>query len=249
MKRTPTWSVVLVATALVGCVGGEAPGSLGELGNGSFAYRCIDDGDAVCNTTDNVATSVELDLGIEGELPSAIAIGARFELDFYANAWEPQPLVSIVPARPSTVHTTGGFILQSEGYFAFLARNPEGSVSDFVHVQARGIDELDVWRDEQRITALSMTTNEAITVAVTASSTDALSMTLAGAVPYIWTSSDEAVVVIDAVDNTGTPQTGVEHNDDEVRLVALADGAATVTVSANDVSTTFTVDVEAGDPS
>jgi hypothetical protein len=214
----------------------EAVGTLGELGEGSFQYACIEDGDAVCNETTAVdAQAVRGDLGDGVELPAAVAVGARFDLTYQGTVellGEPL-LVAVEPARPDVVDDKGGFVVREPGNMAFLARNPGKDVTaDLVHLRAERVDGLELWHDEQRVKSITMKAGNETHVAVVP--LDAGGVRLAGAVRYTWTASDAAILGVDEPGTTGTPTSGVEIANDEVRLVALAAGAAKLSVESRD---------------
>ncbi len=231
---------VAVGVALMGtaCSAGDpGTGSLGELGEGVFTYHCIDDGDAVCNVTAAVNTAeVDFELGLDGEIPAAVAVGARFDLTFFGDVTTDDGeiiFVETVPASREHVRTGGGFMIESPGTYAFLARSPKGYVADFTHITAVPASDFDVWHAEQRVSSISLVTGRETDLAVVPR--DATGMALAGALPYAWHSSDESVVRVAAAGTVGTPATGLEQNDDEVRIVALAAGSAVLTITAGEV--------------
>ncbi|MBW2456278.1 MAG: hypothetical protein JRI68_17295 [Deltaproteobacteria bacterium] len=233
--------------AVVGCgdSGGVTQGTLGDLGEGIFTYVCVDDGDAVCNETAAVnPQDVEIDLGINGEMPSAVAVGARFDIHYSGHVMTDDGeilLVDVVPAQSDEVHTKGGFIITSPGTYAFLARSPKGIVGDFTHLEAVEATDLDVWKDKARVTSFELTVGAEVNLAVVPN--DDVGITLAGALPYTWESSNDTVLVIGPAGGVGTPTGGVEINEDEVRLVALAEGEVELTVARADLTKQVTVTV------
>ena len=74
---------------------------------------------------------------------------------------------------------------------------------------------------------------------------DDTGIALAGALPYVWTSSDDTVLRIGEVGTIGTPDSGVEHNDDEIRVIAIAAGSATLTVANGEMSKSIEVTIDA----
>ena len=243
------WPLALLLVVGTGCGGGEPKGgTLGELGEGYFSYHCVDDADDVCNESDEVNTAeVDVDLGINAQIPGAVAVGARWDLTYFGDVYVDGDLlfVETVPARPDVVSNLGGFVVKESGEYAFLARGKDGVVADFVHITALEPAGLDVWRDEQRINAFEMNELTEVFLAVVPTSKDDFS--LAGSLDYEWTSSDPAVVLIDDYDNKGTgePDTGTELNDDEVRVWAVGPGTATITVSHDGVAKSVAVTVAA----
>ena len=242
--------MALLAVAVSGCATDDvlgADGSIGALGEGFFSYLCVDDGDAVCNQTEAVNTAaVDLDLGEQGALPTSVAVGARFDLDYFGDISAANGeilFLEVVPARRDKVRSGGGFVIDEAGMHAFLSRSPKGFTADFAHIDARQIATLDVWRAEETINAIDIVEGREIELAVTAS--DDLGIALAGAIPYAWSSSDEEIVRIGKIGTIGTPGGGVEHNDDEIRLVALGAGSATITVKRDEIESIIDITVEA----
>jgi hypothetical protein len=247
MKLGRRWALTLLSLATAACSGsgGVNPGTVGELGEGVFNYQCVDDGDAVCNETASVdSQAVETDLGVNGELPTAVAVGARFDVHYFGQITTDDGeilLLDVVPARSEDVHNKGGFIITSPGLFAFLARSPKGVVADFTHLEAMVPTDLDIWKDEVRVSSFELMEGAEANLAVVAN--DDAGIALAGALPYTWESSDEDLVVVGPAGTTGTPSGGIEINDDEVRIIALAAGEAQLTVSRDDLSKQVTITV------
>jgi len=247
MKLRRLLTLAPLPLAVASCSDSEAvtQGTIGDMGEGVFTYTCVDDGDAVCNQTAAVdSQAVEIDLGINGEIPSAIAVGARFDIHYSGQVTTDDGevlLLDVVPARTDEVHNKGGFIITSPGTYAFLARSPKGVVADFTHLLAIEATDLDVWKDEQRVTAFELMAGGEANLAVVPN--DDVGIALAGALPYTWESSNDSVVVIGPAGSQGTPTGGVEINDDEVRIVALAEGEALLTVSRGEIAHQVTVTV------
>lgn len=241
------WIGLVSVAGATACSGGtvEPPGTIGELGEGTFHYICVDEGDAVCNKSGAVDTGkVQADLGIQGQAPEAIAVGARFDLTYSGDTSTDDGdllLVETKAARQDQVTATGGFIIEVPGVHAFLARSPKGIIADFLHVEALVAVDLDVWLDEQRVEAVTLKVGEERMIAVVPQ--DGTGVSLAGALPYEWV-VDGAAVAIDAVDNFGPPTSAFEINDDEVRIYGQEEGTATITVARDDVQKQIQVIVE-----
>jgi hypothetical protein len=243
------WALAALGLALAGCGDGTLgyDGSLGELGEGFFSYNCVDDGDAVCNTSNAVDTmAVDLELGMAGELPAAVAVGARFDLSYWGDISTDDGerlFVETVPASPDDVRQGGGFVIDAPGIYAFLARSPRGVTADFVHLHARPLATLDLWLDEQKVSAANIDADGDVVLAVVPN--DDSGLPLAGALGYVWSTSDASVVRVGEIDTVGAPPEGVEHNDDEVRVVGIGAGSAVVTVTMGAVSRSLDVTVVA----
>jgi hypothetical protein len=240
-----------ISLAGAGCTGtgsGASTGTVGEAGNGVFHYVCLDEGDAVCAETAAVDPAMVVpDLGSSGQLPRSIAVSGRFDLSYYGGVPEQGGSalpVEIVPARTDVVHTTGGFSFSSPATVAFLARNPQGITVDFIHVTASTATALTLWSAAAPVAELALAQPGAeAMLAVVPSDADGIS--LGGALGYEWHSSDEAIVRLSPVGSTDVPVAGLLVRDDEVRLVGIAEGQATVRVVVGSLSQEVAVSVAA----
>jgi hypothetical protein len=247
MRRTREWVALAIMASSAACGGGavEPPGTLGELGEGTFRYTCVQTGDAVCNQSTAVdAFEVQGHLGIAGQAPAAVAVGARFGLSYSGDTKTEDGellLIETQPARPDEVSTVGGFVIHSPGVHAFLARSPKGIVADFIHLTALQVGALDVWVDERRVQAFTIQVGAEEVLAVVPQ--DGTGISLAGALPYSWTVEGPSIA-IDSIDSFGAPSSSVELNDDEIRVYGLAEGIATITVERGGLSKVIEVTVE-----
>ena len=182
MTRRPLF---LLATAgllaLASC--GVKDASTGELNNGRFSYLCVDSSDGACEgSTGNVA------------IPGLIAAGGAFDLE-YAGDSEGSSPVQVEPASETMISgATGHFKFLIPGVGAVLSRNTSGVVADFVHLRGAKVDHLDVAGPSSTgaVTEVDMTTDNDVTLRVVAK--DDTGSTLAGALPYVWTSSNSKIV-------------------------------------------------------
>ncbi len=245
LDKTALASLVGTSLMVLGCGGGDVAGTLGQLGEGVFRYECVEDGDPRCNATSAVdSLAVSADLGVDPELPKAIAVGARFDLTFLGDTVTDDGeflFVDVEPARPDLVTHAGGFVIEVPGTFAFLARNgPKRIVTDFVHLDAEPVERLVVWHQQQTVEALTLEVDQTSTVAVVPTSERGVA--LAGALPVRWTSSDTDVVSISPISASGVTGGG-EANVDEALIVSVGEGSATVTVTAGVATHAITVTV------
>jgi hypothetical protein len=212
-----------------------------------FSYECVSEGDAVCNQTGAVDEHwVRPDLGIEGQIPELMAVSGRFDLSYYGSSavtdYGSALPTEIVPVLPDEVRAVGGFSFRQPGTVAFLVRNPQGITVDFVHLTAAPVDDIELWCREQRVSTVELEAPGAETAAAVVP-VDADGIHLAGALGYSWSSSDTDVLRIAAADSNLTPSAGAVVSDDEVRLVAMAEGQAELTVVLDELSATMTVTV------
>jgi hypothetical protein len=251
MTSKTLW-VACFAVAAAGCGGLDGPGTVGELGNGLFTYECeLPSGDAVCNNLfpDPVNRQmVNSQLGTDGDLPEGIAVNGRFDLHYFGDVTTDgldRLTIVVEPAASEHVDDRGGFVIREPGLYAFLARDrAERTVADFTYLDAFEASDLKVWHNEQVITELTLDFGTEVQIAVVPLALiQGEEIFLAGALAYEWTSSDENVAIVDPANSIGEPQTGVELNDDEVRVSAVGEGTATITIQVGGVLEELTVTV------
>lgn len=210
MKRL----LLFLAVALAGCL----PRTQGELQNGGFTYFCAGEDDLACRN----------DLFDASGVPPAIAVGTHFDLQFSPPILHTDTITtvtSIEPAAPGILAEepshgvdTTGFRFIAPGTVAVLAKSADGDVVDFVHVTGAAIDHIAlVNRQGNEPEAITLTGSGYTLEAIPR---DDHFRTLAGALSYTWASSDEQVV---------TTSPSFESN--EVALVAVGPGTATITVT------------------
>lgn len=228
MTRT-TLFLPILAAAVAGCL----PVTPGDMHNGGFTYFCASDNDLAC----------QYDLYGASDLPPAVAVGAHFDLQFtpelFSSADQPTVtnLVSVAPSilsgDASGSPDSTGFRFIAPGIAAVLARG-DGRVVDFVHVTGARLDHVDI------IDSLGDTASTlqlwSYGETLKALPRDHAKGTLAGALKYTWTSSDESIVSLSP---------GYLPN--EVDLTPGEPGEATVTVTAQDAQAQIAVTV-GGDP-
>ncbi len=236
----------LAALVTLGCGQGDVPGTVGELGEGVFRYSCFDASDARCNEAGAVSSlEVTKTLGVDPELPTAIAVGGRFDLTYLGDTIDDGDLliVDVEPARTDLVSHAAGFVIEAPGTFAFLARNgPKKTVADFMHLDAFLVTGLDIWHSQETKSSIVLNANETSTLAVVPMADGGVA--LAGALSIEWTSSDMNIVAIGSASSAlEIPSGDKQLNEDEIRIAAIAEGQATITVSQGDVTQELTVTV------
>ena len=211
--------------AAAGCV----PTTPGDLQNGGFTYLCPSESDLACQDQ----------LWDASDVPPAIAVGAHFDLEFAPPLRlgdnDVPPVTSLVPAssmlavEPSTKPDSTGFRFLAPGTVAVLAEG-SGVVVDFLHVTGEALDHVAVLDDTGDEThAITVHGYGATLQALPRSSTGE---TLAGALDYTWTSSDESVVTVSQ-----------QFEPNRADLTPGAPGTATVTVTAGGATTSVQVTV------
>ncbi len=212
-------STPMLALVLVIACSDTLPGTAGDLGEGSFTYECVSDADTACSS----------DPFEELDVPGAIAAGARFDLRFHE--WEGQPL-RIVPGSESFVAVSDpGFLALRPGTVAMLAESKaEERIVDLTHIvlvtpEAIGLSGQGTRGDQP------MTIDDYWEWSCHPQTTDGSE--IAGSLACEWTSSDPSVVYL--------TQQG-SHPINGLRAVGV--GTATVTVSADSLTTSVEVKVE-----
>lgn len=208
------------------CDGSPAAASVtGELGNGTFQYRCIGTGDPVCEEFD-------------GEFPDCIAVGGSFRLDYTLrdiserDEDELEPFLHIEAASSSYLgESEGVFSGRLEGRTAVLAYDND-VVVDLLHVrviQADGLELQDAIDPAGRTDELHLHPGDVALFRVFPRSTTCPE--LGGAIEVSAQSNDPRVASV------GTP--------DLLEIEANADGHATISVGLGQLSTKIEVYVAA----
>lgn len=222
-RRAPLGGVALSACLASGAclVDAEPPGQTeGRLNTGEFEYRCVDKHDAFDPC------------GEENAFPETIAVGAEFELHFFAAEGEEHPVVS---AAPSKLLPMGGhrFKVLESGPVAVLALRSQDEAADFVHLNAKPIERIGV-RDQggdEDLSELRLVPAQARTLTARPYAASS-NQVAAGALLYRWSSSDPKVMSI-----------VVEPHTRSVTVVAVRPGAAVLTVRQGDTERSIDVRV------
>jgi hypothetical protein len=212
----------LLAGPLAGCTGVSPPGQTGDLGNGVFSYVCDSGSDPVCS---------EQTVGDLLTVPAAVAVGARFSLQYTPSPFGDDSGGStlVEPASTALFIQTEAFSSSFEGIKpglgAILARRGD-LVVDFVHLEIRTPDGVQVDRvtlgDNAEPTAApihEIDLEMGLTTLLRGYSVDEAGTALGGAQPVAWISSNE-----DVVDFVGGA--------DGIEAVIRGAGVGTATVSA-----------------
>lgn len=232
-------SSILLATA---CGSSSGSGSPGELGEGTFRHECVIAGDAVC-AAEGAIDQFELteSIGSDNTLPSAVAAGARFGLEYAGTIREGGDEVQVVvkAVSPKDEVSTGIFSVEQPAEASFVATTRSDTVVDFVTVVAREAVGLALWSDEARRNLVVLDRGEVESLAVAPE--DEFGQLLGGALPYVWEIADSSVATI--------RRTAGDAGDDEVRNVGeihiegLAEGVTTLRVSSDGVVEEIDVEV------
>lgn len=188
-----------------------------NLGRGDFEYLAIDDGDAMLDPS---------------ALPAAIAVGARFDLDFAAAVPLSASGVSVHSGSAFVTSHGATFEVDLPGRFVMLAIH-QGHVVDLAHLTSRPVDDVVVEdMDGYVLTDLSLAVGEV--AELRALPLDDEARLLAGALQYEWTTDDDAVVEV----------RGAGLDPRRVMLTAHAPGVVDVQVRTGEATQRLSVVVE-----
>lgn len=200
----------------------------GELGNGTFYYRCIGSGDPVCE-------DFMLD---ETDFPDCIAVGGRFRLDYTLkdiserDEDEIEPSLRIESASESYMHGSNGiFRGQNEGRTALIAYDQD-VVVDLIHldvIQPDAIEVIDALDPQGPVTELHMRPDDAQVFRVFPRSSRCPQ--LGGAIDFHAQSDAQRIASVRELD--------------VLEIEANADGHATISVGLGELGTKIEVFVAA----
>ena len=236
MKRTTVRLAAVAALALSGAAGCNAANTTsGELNQGGFSYSTIGDGRS------DIATRT-LTSSYDGNNPvPVLAVGGEFNVRFIpkggGSEWGSD---QIIPAAPALIARDGANLLvKRPGQSAILA-NDGSVVQDFIHVQAKLVDHVQVARVDLGVDTV-VGDNEAIplvagqpTLDVVATPMSAVGEVLAGSMSYQWSVDGDADVL--SLTSKGGYQNGL--------AAGTKTGNVTVTVKVADRTASFQVQVK-----
>jgi len=189
----PGAAAAALVLALAGCGDDERvpPGHKGELENGTFSYRCADDTDRFCNVD---------------AVPTTIAMGSVFGVDYEYFEGVEKPTPSLVPAAAGLVAQGSGlFRMEQVSPTAVLCIIDDEEVVDLLHVAGEHAAALAIYEtigdDESGTLSVQLAPNESRSLRASAVDMDATP--LAGAFEYEWTVADPAVATLEP-DPSGT---------------------------------------------
>ena len=240
MKRylpaTKRFAAIVLGSGLLVTACYEDPGVIaGELSSANqFRYVC-DDSAAVESCTGTTATV----------FPTAVAKGALFRLSIDASS--AREVDELRPISDEVVGTdaSGAWLCGTEGLAGFVAFDRAGSVVDYVHVKVETplslrIDSYRSFGDGfdrasgRRLTNASVREGETVTVSVAPVGKSGIP--LAGALPFVWTTSTDGVV---RIKSNGTPTSPSAF----ATIAAVKSGQTRIRVEGAGLSTEFEVTV------
>lgn len=230
-RRCRRWAALLSLslTACYSSCDGETASAVttGELGNGSFEYRCVGTGDPVC------------ELGLFGQqFPDCVAVGGEFELDYTLRDLsdrdedELSPFLHVDSASQAFFSGSAGrFRAEQPGSAALLAVDHD-KVVDLIHVDIVEPDAMDILALDPADPVDHIVLEQGDIAIFRVFPRNIGCAALGGAVEVEATSSDDVVVKPAVVD--------------VLELKAHAPGLATVTVRMGELSHDIEVQVLGG---
>jgi hypothetical protein len=225
----------LAAALLAGCFddddGYEDTRARGDLGKGTFVYGCHNDTDTSC---DDGGTN----------LPSALAVGSRFDMRFSISSGAQPSVVS--PATDLVRRVGNAFEVRAAGQFPLLAVNANREVIDIKHLYAADVGQIRVQRNrELPVSSLRLAPRESATLL--ALPYDQGGVKLGGALSYAWSSSDEALLLVESLPELNRVRVRAGNREGKATLlVRLPDAMYEVTVQIGDVGDAEVDELDAG---
>jgi hypothetical protein len=223
--RAIAWVGLLVA-ATTGCRSRVKDDQVvGELGNGTFRYICVEASDPMCSAGSRAS-----------DFPRRIGQNGLFNLEYQPLNTDRTTAVRIISASSEIVDTRNGqFLAVGHGTVALLAKKVENNrVQDIVHLSVVPIDSLRFQGSDGRLPPLFIGTGSRDTLSVVP--LDDARTVVAGARDYYWT--------VDAPERlrleTRSPSATMD-------IRPIAPGAVTITVTTDGVSATLDLEIS-GEP-
>lgn len=184
----------VVALSMISCADS---GTAGDLGNGSFAYRCVSDRDPMCSLDSNFANSYLK------ELPGKVAVGASFEVAFKAeSSAAADGSAVIVPVSEQLLGSessdAGAVVFRAKkAGFAGLLASRGSTVVEVLHFALADVDHVRIEASGSVITSTSsVEIGVGSLLELSAAAADASDQALAGSLDDAWTSDDPAIAQI-----------------------------------------------------
>ena len=211
-------TAVLVGVLAAGCSAAPGTTRTGELGNGTFNYKCIDASDAACPTLNADPT----------QFPEAIAVGGKFKL-LYTPKSSTADVGSPKLAPISFEYLSGSneaFTALLPGTGGIVARaSTDGSVVDYLPVKIKAVTAIKLIDLGNNVPAPQVQVDRGRQLTFTSHAMSSTGTPLAGAIEYTWIISNPAVLALDQ----GNPTS-------KMSVTAKLGGKATITVKAGEIT-------------
>ena len=129
------------------------------MGQGSFTHVCPINGDPVCSETGEIDDfKANSDLGDDDGTPAAVAVGSTFGVVYAGTVRQSgdKLLVVVSAASPIDKLSSGTFRLEQPAESAFIARDNQDRVVDFLVVEAAEAVELSVWQEQEIVSDITV---------------------------------------------------------------------------------------------
>jgi hypothetical protein len=209
-------------------------GESGELGRGVFYYQCVNyTYDSACYASTTTP-----------DFPLALAVGAKFDMEFARDLNDGYDWLRVVPGSPNHVTEGGGMLtVQMDSFAALFSVVGPNEVVDVVHVLGMPIADVALvegtWDggdiEFQALDEITMDFGEILQLRGVAE--DEYGRALAGLIDYQWTVEDISIAVL-----------GSNTTDSVIQLEGMGEGITKLTVQAGDIIRHYTVEVGEGDP-
>ena len=228
---TRTFRTALLVGLIAGC--GSSDGSRnGNLGHGTFNYKCVDQSDSACKTTKLTTGPLTGPL----EFPGAIAEGAQFRLEYGVKTGDETTAGNPTLRVVSNVYLTkesDTFTALKTGFGAVVAKSTTtGKVIDYTLIKINPVGSLRLSDPGGGLPPPTVTLAKGVTTDYVVEALGAHGETLDGTLGYKWDSSDPTVVTL----QMGSPTA-------RMKILASKAGTATLTVTLGTQSKILSITV------
>ncbi len=233
----------LLFSLVVACGDSPGEGTPGELGAGTFDYRCENSGDLKCSELDEIDEfQLGYDLGSGDSIPAAVAVGATFGIRYAGSVKDGNDGVLVTVDSVSAADKRGpnAYAIEQPAEAAFVATDGDGKVVDFAVVTALEATELGIWHDQDDVRTLRLDVGETLTLTVAPRSDDGTF--LAGALPYEWRVLDGSIAGIGELNQDADDDS--LRNEGDVEIRGISSGSTTLRVRSGDLEARIDVEVQ-----
>lgn len=228
---TRRFHVAVLVSIVAGCSSSGSTRS-GNLGHGTFNYKCVDQSDAACKT----ATITTGPLAGPAEFPGAIAEGAQFRMAYVIKPGDEtlagNPTLRVV----SNVYLTkesDTFTALKSGFGAVVAKSTTtGQVIDYTLIKINPVGSLRLSDPGGGLPPPTVTLARGVTTEYVVEALGLHGETLDGTLGYKWDTSDATVVTL----QMGNPTA-------RMKVLASKAGTATLTVTLGTQSKLLSITV------
>lgn len=241
-RAARTFAGIAIFLQAIACGDSPGEGTPGELGDGTFDYRCANSGDLKCSEADEIDEfELGYDLGSSSALPAAVAVGATFGIRYAGSVRDDGDGVLVTVDAVSAADKRGPnvYAIEQPAEAAFVASDNEGKVVDFAVITALEATEIRVWHDQDELRELRLSVGDSLELTVAPRSDDGTF--LAGALPYSWQILDNSVAAIGEL-NSSVDDDSV-RNEGDIEIKGVSVGTTTLRVRSGDLEALVEVEV------